>query len=1227
MSALLQAEINSVRHSGLFLSQWYLRLHTDASGDGAEHFCVTGWRKGAWPNPYFDPAWYRAENPGIDAAGINPLLHYLAYGEAQDRDPCPHFFTGWYRRTYGLEAKAPCLSHFLAHRLGGQVSPVPLFDPAWYLEQNPDVAGSGADPFEHFLRYGAAELRAPAPGFDIAFYTNRYRRALGGQNPLLHYLAHQDLFLTQRPDQERGVAEAVKFATRPGPEFEELAPLRPGATPSAKLLAYYLPQYHRVAENDAWWGKGFTDWTNLGRAMPRFAGHLQPRIPRDLGYYSLDDPATLPRQIALAKGAGLSGFVFYTYWFNGRTLLDKPMRQLLADPALDFPFCTMWANENWTRSWDGRERDVLVAQDYRESDDAALVAHFAGLFADARYIRLEGRPLWMIYRVGQIPDASRRIARWRSMFQTRHGENPLIVMAQSAGDDDPAAYGLEGAVEFPPHKLSQETPRLNATLDLFDETFAATVHDYEALAETSLRLPVPDHPLIKTIVPGWDNEPRREGKSLALHGASPARYQAWLENLLRYSAKNPFYGERILCVNAWNEWAEGAFLEPDLHFGAAFLNATARALCPQEQPAPAQILLIGHDAHPHGAQMLLLHLARRLRRQWGFKVFLLLLGPGTLQRQYDEVAEVSIADDATIIGRMLDRYHAQGLRAAIVNSAAAARVIPWAEARGIATTLLVHEMPQMLREQRLEAPARLGAARARKLVFASISGAAAFFRATDLYGVAHHILPQGLYQPVAFSAETRRTTRQALGVVEEEFLVLGAGFAHLRKGFDLFLQLARSCVALRRDVHFCWVGDIEKLLHTYLAPEMARTAGRFHHVPFTDRIADYYAAADVFALTSREDPYPSVVLEALSCGLLCIAFEGSGGMPELLRRLNAGAVAQQDDPNDFQSHLLGLLDHTVLAPSRPRLAALAAAFDFAAYTENLLRLSHPSLRSVSACVLNHNYARYLTARLTSIFAQTYPLREILLLDDSSTDDSLAVAAAAAQAAERELRVIPNARNEGVFAQWRRAAEAAQGDYVWLCEADDEAAPDFLARLLQAIGDGPAPLIAFTDSRAIDADGQQIMPSYQSYYLESGAPALTTSGRWEAQKFAALALGVRNLIPNVSAVLWRRDVLRRALNAIPDLETWRLAGDWRLYLAALTGETGEIVYVAAPLNTHRRHPDGVTQRLTPEVHLAEVARMHDIAAQELDLDAAARTEQAAYRGRLREQFLGKKVAAF
>ena len=345
------------------------------------------------------------------------------------------------------------------------------------------------------------------------------------------------------------------------------------------MLAYYLPQFHQVPENDAWWGKGFTDWTNLGRASPRFVGHLQPRIPRDLGYYSLDDPNTLRRQIEMAKGAGLGGFIFYTYWFNRHRLLEKPLEQLLGDATLDFPFCVMWANENWTRRWDGLEREVLIAQEYLESDDAALIACYARLFADARYIRVQGRPLWMIYRVTLIPDATARIAKWRKMFRELHREDPLIVMVQSLGDYDPMPYGLDGAVEFPPHKLSQETPKINEGLDLLDPDFGATVHDYAELAKTSLTIEVPAYPLIKTIVPGWDNDPRREGKGLVLHEATPEKYQGWLEALVAYTARNDFYGERIICVNAWNEWAEGAFLEPDIHFGAAFLNATGRAIC------------------------------------------------------------------------------------------------------------------------------------------------------------------------------------------------------------------------------------------------------------------------------------------------------------------------------------------------------------------------------------------------------------------------------------------------------------------------------------------------------------------------------------------------------------------------------------------------------------------------------------------------------------------------
>jgi glycosyltransferase involved in cell wall biosynthesis len=1228
VSEPLDVEITLIRQSGLFLSAWYLAQHLDAQRrgeDGIAHFCTAGCAAGAWPNPYFDSHWYLARNPEVAAQKINPLVHYIVFGDFEGRAPCPFFDVGWYRMEYRLRDQELCLRHFLERRLTGQVNPVPMFDAAYYLDNNADVAASGADPFEHFLRFGAAELRAPAAEFDIIFYTSRYRSALGGDNPLLHYLANREsgVFVPARPAHEKLVPGAIRDATRPSALFEDVQPVPEHATRRAMLLAYYLPQFHQVPENDAWWGKGFTDWTNLGRAMPRFAGHLQPRIPRDLGFYSLDDPATLRRQIELARGAGLTGFVFYTYWFNRHRLLQKPLEQLLGDATLDIKFCVMWANENWTRRWDGLEREVLIAQEYLESDDAALIACFARMFADPRYIRIEGRPLLMIYRITLVPNARTRIARWRNMFFELHGENPLLVMAQSLGDYDPEPFGLDGAVEFPPHKLSQETLRINIGLDLFDPDFSATVHDYEDIANTSLALPVPDYPLIKTIVPGWDNDPRREGKGLVLHDATPARYQAWLEKLIDYTEENRFFGARIICVNAWNEWAEGAFLEPDVHYGAAHLNATGRAVCAGAASAAERgILLVGHDAQRHGGQLLLLHIARRLKRQWGMQVHLLLLGVGPLLGAYHETAEVTVAYDKTIIGNLLDKYSAAGLRSAIVNSAAAARIVPWLTQRGIAATLLIHEMPQLLQEYNLEIQARSGAAAAAHLVFASRIVAEKFCAATRLELRDAIILPQGNYQNMRFDTEARKKIRAALGLAAEDFLVLGAGYAHIRKGFDLFLQLSRKCAARRGDVHFAWVGDIEFLLKTYLGPELAQAqaGGKFHHIAFTEDVAAYFAAADVLALTSREDPYPTVVLEALACGVPCVAFEESGGIPELLRREDAGRIARMGDVDDFLAEVEALLDHARLEDIRPTLAAMAAAkFDFGAYTEALLRLTQPALQTVSVAVINYNYAHYLPGRLSSIFAQSYPVREILFLDDASTDGSREVASAAAAAAGRDIRLLMNPQNSGsAFAQWRRAAALARGDYIWLCEADDEAAPEFLSRLLAAMAAAKNPVLGFADSRAIDAAGATVMSSYQAYYFKSGAPELAAPGQWEARQFAEKFLALRNLIPNVSAVLWRRDALLAALDTLPDLESWRLAGDWRLYLAALTSCPGEVVYVAAPLNVHRRHDGGITANLPAAVHLGEIAKIHEIMGETLGLDAQTRAAQAAYRAEIADQ---------
>ena len=567
------------------------RLQRD--DDGFAHYFLTGAKAGLKPNAVFDPAWYRARNP--DLGDADPLLHYALIGEPEGRDPSPLFDVGWYRKAYAAERP---LAHYLAHRFG-PFSPVPEFDAAFYLESYPDVGAARLDPFLHYMHFGFREFRKPRADFNPRAYALRFLGREKSANPVAHMRAHPD---AQPAPRRIGPYDAIRYFARQGPRFERRAPAAEGA-PRALVLAFHLTQFHRVAENDAWWGEGFTEWTHLARGAPRFDGHCQPRIPGELGFYDLSKGDALRAQVDMAKAAGVGGFVFYYYDFDGRRLLETPLEMFLATPDLDLGFCLMWANENWTRRWDGAEDEALIVQTYGAASEAPRVADFVRHFRDPRYIRLAGRPLLMVYRASLIPDTAATLARWRRLFAA-HDENPIFVMAQTFDDVDPRPLGFDGAIEFPPHKLTKGLPQIYDALDIFDEAFEADVFAYDDLVAASLSEGAPDFPLIKTAVPSWDNDARRQGQGLTLVGSTPRKYERWLLELI--DDAKLFFGARIVAINAWNEWSEGAYLEPDVHFGAAYLNATARAVlgvAPQTAPM---------DGSPQQTE-----LARRLAAAFG----------------------------------------------------------------------------------------------------------------------------------------------------------------------------------------------------------------------------------------------------------------------------------------------------------------------------------------------------------------------------------------------------------------------------------------------------------------------------------------------------------------------------------------------------------------------------------------------------------------------------------
>ncbi len=1217
--------------SGLFDAAWYLKCNPDIAAGGFDpvlHFLHQGWREARSPNPYFDVEYYLAENPDVTAAHINPLLHYISTGEALGRAPSPLFDPAWYASHHMVGDYVSPLAHFLSLRMTGTVSPIPEFDSAYYVTSYKDVGAAGVDPFDHYLRYGYREGRDPSADFDTRFYVHRYLGGEWDQNPLVHYRQwrHALRLFTQMPAHENGVYEQVRAFTRAGADFEEVQPLPQAVARRAKVLAYYLPQFHRVAENDAWWGKGFTEWTAISRGMPRFAGHYQPRIPRDLGHYDLSHADTLRRQIKLAQDAGLFGFVQYFYWFNQRRLLERPLEVLLADPSLDFPFCLMWANENWTRRWDGSDQEVLISQDYRPRDEDALLACFARHFADPRYIRLGGRPLLMIYRASLIPDCAATIARWRGLFLARFNEEPILVMAQSFDAHDPTEFGFDGAIEFPPHKLTQDLPTRNNEVRCLDSAARGQIYAYDDLVSRSLAEPAPGFPLIKTAVPSWDNDARREGMGMVVHGSTPAKYQAWMEALVDRSARHLFLGERIVCVNAWNEWAEGAYLEPDVHFGAAYLNATGRAIARLGSvECRERVLLVGHDAFPAGAQLLLLNIGRQMVETHGLAVEFLLLGDGAMLPDYVALAPTHVAKDRKALAARIAAAALQGVTRALVNTSASAPVISLLKRGGIEAVLLVHELPRIMEVNKLAPGAHAGAALARRVIFPVACVRDAFPGIETLAPDRVRILPQGLYRDISFDPDARSHLRAQLGMEGGAALILGAGTGDLRKGFDLFLHAARLARRQNAPVHFCWIGTIDPTVSAYLGPEIeiAKATGMFHVPGFQDDIAAWMSAADAFALTSREDPFPSVALEAMASGLGVAAFAGGGGISSLLSDPQALAAAGLDarmaavvalgDVNALTQALMALAAAQNLSARVKRATTARGSFDFARYTVELLSDLRDGPR-VSVVVPSHNYARYLPERLSSIFAQTSPVEQVIVLDDASTDDSVAVATATARGWHRDIAVVASPQNSGnIFLQWQRAAAMVTAPWIWIAEADDAADPSLLARLSRLLLTYPDIDLAFCDSHAVDSEGATVMQSYKEYYRNSGASDLLRDGVFPAADFLKNCLAERNTILNASAVIFRTQALRDTLARCGDeLPQWRVAGDWRVYVDLLSHSTGQVGYLAAPLNVHRRHAASATAMLPKPALMDEVRRMHAAINEAVAADEDLLARQTDYR---------------
>lgn len=434
--------------------------------------------------------------------------------------------------------------HYVAFGWREHRDPHPGFSTAFYLAANRDVAQAGINPYYHYLRFGRWEGRAPRPGSVVPMQRN-------GQ---AEWNAYDRLTALAR-DEGSGTALA-----------------------SVRLAAFYLPQFHPIPENDLAWGAGFTEWTNVRRAKANFKHHRQPRVPAELGYYDLRTPEVMDAQAKMAVAHGIDAFCYYYYWFDGKKLLELPLERLLATGQPRMPFCICWANENWTRRWDGGNSELIIAQRYSDENDRAVIADLARYLKSELYVRVDGRPLLLVYRVTEFPDFRKTADTWRD-YCRRHGIGEIAIaycetFELGVESPRPQELGCDYSVEFPTHQVYR-MPEL--VVEAENPRWVGRAHDYESLVRHYVQRPLEHGRRFHGALVGWDNTARRQDDSTVLGNATPGAFRAWVEAAVRRAAAATTGGEQLIFINAWNEWSEGAYLEPDTDYGDLFLKAVQAA--------------------------------------------------------------------------------------------------------------------------------------------------------------------------------------------------------------------------------------------------------------------------------------------------------------------------------------------------------------------------------------------------------------------------------------------------------------------------------------------------------------------------------------------------------------------------------------------------------------------------------------------------------------------------
>ncbi|MCL5777445.1 glycoside hydrolase family 99-like domain-containing protein [Limibaculum sp. FT325] len=882
----------------------------------------------------------------------------------------------------------------------------------------------------------------------------------------------------------------------PKSDFVPLARTAPAVAKSdVWLIAYYLPQFHPIPENDAWWGKGFTEWRNVTRAYPHFEGHYQPRMPGELGYYDLRVVDVMRRQVELAKLYGISAFCFHFYWFGGKTLLETPLKNYLENKDMDLPFCLCWANENWSRRWDGSEHEILIAQSHSPEDDLAFLRYVDRYFRDERYLKIDGRPVLTVYRPSLLPDAAATVARWRDLARELGYPDLYLIATNSFAFTDYESFGFDALSEFPPHHVRASNVQDEFELSKFRTGWR--IRSYAEIVETEKSRKVVGATVHPGIMTSWDNSARRPANGEIIHGATPALFKEWMKQCFSRAQANRA-GERLVFVNAWNEWAEGTYLEPDRRYGYAFLDACASVVREhiQNLPVPVEIipgapewdeeaktvLLCSHHAGKQifGGERSFLDVLRALRGN-GFNV-VVTLQEATNEAYVDTIRglaqEIRVfpynqwtADmAASLASEPVFRAIIEEARPDIVYVNTLVVVAPLLAARMCGVPSVVHVREIISEDKELQRQIGLDAAAIVARVARSATRLIANSKATAgcLGSSAETDLVPNVVDVAAFEMPNEVGENVVFGLISSNYA---------KKGIEDVVELARLCRDRAPAARFRIIGPLSRpLVQDYLGGT-APVPDNLEFVDYTASPQEALAGVNVVLNFSHfKESYGRTVLEGLAAGRPCIVYDW-GALPELVEHGVSGFLVPYRKTGDAVEFVNALCDpKTILRMGKAareraqsisrweafsqgigdavRAAVAAGQTDARPYSQlREERLAPLRDRQIDIVICVHNALEDVRRCLDSVVRHRGPQHRVILVDDGSGEETKAYLADFARS--NDFATLH--RNETAQG-YTRAANAGVGlataEFFVLLNSDTVVTAGWAEKLLDAVSSVP-----------------------------------------------------------------------------------------------------------------------------------------------------------------------------